>query len=232
MSCTCNAHGPYNCIDIVPIFQHLTGEEMAQVAAITTECSFGKGEIVYRVGDRRGKLFVLHTGSVKVYRLTVDGKEQVLRIVSPGEFLGELSLFSPNTQTDTAVSLEPTRMCSIEWTHLRSLMESIPSIAFKVMEQLSGRLEKTESLLEQTNLSTVEQRLANYLIQSSVGRNSFTLGLSKGDLASLLGMTHETLSRRLSVFQQERMIELHGHRGVTILDRTALEQLIEGVDDE
>ncbi|HLW21857.1 MAG TPA: Crp/Fnr family transcriptional regulator [Sphaerochaetaceae bacterium] len=228
MNCSCNEHGPYNCIDIVPIFQHLTHEEMAQVAAITTECSFEKGEVVYRVGERRGKLFVLHTGSVKVYRLTVEGKEQVIRIVGPGEFLGELSLFSMNTQTDTAVTLEQTRMCSIDWSHLRSLMERIPSIAFKVMEQLSGRLEKTESLLEQTNLTTVEQRLANYLLQSSVGRPSFTLGLSKGDLASLLGMTHETLSRRLSAFQQAGIIELHGHRGVTILDREALEELMEG----
>lgn len=227
MSCQCASHGPFNCIDIVPIFHHLTHEEMQQVAAITAERKFSKGDIIYRVGEKRGELYVLHTGKVKVYRLTVEGKEQVLRILGPGNFLGELSLFSSSHQTDTAVALEATHMCSIEWNRLKKLMEQIPSIAFKVMEQLSGRLEETESLLEQTNLTSVEQRLATYLLQTSAGAGEFSLGLSKGDLASLLGMSQETLSRRLSTLQQDGIIELHGQRGVTILDREALEFLVD-----
>lgn len=227
MKCGCAGHGPYNCIDIVPIFHHLSHGEMEEVAAITTERSYTKGETVYRVGERRGELYVLHTGSVKVYRLSVDGKEQVLRTVGPGDFLGELSLFSANVQTDTAVVLEPARMCVIAWDRLRELMQRIPSIAFKVMEQLSSRLEKTESLLEQTNLSTVEQRLSTYLLESSSGAESFVLRLSKGDLASLLGMTQETLSRKLAAFQDEQLIELKGQRGIRILDREGLENLVE-----
>lgn len=227
MKCGCHGHGPYNCIDIVPIFHHLSHDEMMEVAAITNERTFSKGETVYRVGDRRGELYVLHTGSVKVYRLSIDGKEQVIRTVGPGDFLGELSLFSAQVQTDTAVVLEPARMCVIAWDRLRALMEKIPSIAFKVMEQMSGRLEQTESLLEQTNLATVEQRLAKYLLSCSRGASSFSLELSKGDLASLLGMSQETLSRKLSLFQQEGLIELHGQRGILLVDRNALEEIVE-----
>lgn len=222
MECTCHGHGPYNCIDIVPIFHHLDHDELMQVVAITSERTFSKGEVVYRVGDSRGELYVLHTGLVKVYRLSSEGREQVIRTVGPGEFLGELSLFSPSCQTDTAVVLEPARMCVIVWERLRSLMENIPSIALKVLEQLSGRLEQTESLLEQTNLLSVGQRLARYLLEASHGKDSFVLGLSKGDLASLLGMTQETLSRRLSSFHQEGILELEGHRGIRIIDRDAL----------
>ena len=155
---------------------------------------------------------------MKVFRLSPEGREQVIRTVGPGEFLGELSLFSVREQTDSAVALEHTAMCVIAWDRLRSLMERIPSIAFKVMEQLSGRLEQTESLLEQTNLHPVEQRLARYLLEASEGKDSFALGLPKGDLASLLGMTQETLSRRLLFFQQEGLVELEGHRGIHILD--------------
>lgn len=227
MNCSCAGHGPYNCIDIVPIFHHLTHDEMAQVASITRERSFTKGEVVYRVGDSRGELYVLHTGLVKVVRLSAEGKEQVIRTVGPGEFLGELSLFSTQKQTDTAITLEPARMCVIAWDRLRALMEHIPSIAFKVMEQLSGRLEQTESLLEQTNLYSVEQRLARYLLEISQGRPSFVLPLSKGDLSSLLGMTQETLSRKLSAFQQEGLLELEGHRGIHIIDRPALERYVD-----
>lgn len=222
MSCQCSDHGSHACLHIVPIFRHLSHEEMSEVASITRERMYAKGETVYRTGDRRGELYVLHRGTVKVYRLSVEGREQVIRTVGPGEFLGELSLFSSREQTDSAVALEHTTMCVIEWDRLRSLMERTPSIAFKVMEQLSGRLEQTESLLEQTNLHPVEQRLARYLLDASEGKSFFTLGLSKGDLASLLGMTQETLSRRLSSFQQEGFVELEGHRGIRILDRGGL----------
>lgn len=227
MECACHGHGPYDCIDIVPIFHHLSEEEMSEIASITFEREYRKGETVYRVGDKRGELYVLHTGLVKVYRLSPDGREQVLRTVGPGDFLGELSLFSMNTQTDSAVALETSRMCVIAWDRLRSLMQRIPSIAFKVMEELSSRLEQTETLLERTNLNSVEQRLASYLLEQSQGRVQFTLGLSKGDLASLLGMTFETLSRKLSSFQQEGVIELEGRRNVRILDREALGDIVD-----
>jgi CRP/FNR family transcriptional regulator len=200
---------------------------MVEIASITRERTYAKGETVYRMGDRRGELYVLHSGVVKVFRLSPEGREQVIRTVGPGEFLGELSLFSVREQTDSAVALEQTTMCVIAWDRLRSLMERIPSIAFKVMEQLSGRLEQTESLLEQTNLHPVEQRLARYLLEASEGKDSFALGLPKGDLASLLGMTQETLSRRLSSFQQEGLVELEGHRGIHILDREGLEAYVE-----
>ena len=69
---------------------------------------------------------------------------------------------------------------------------------------------------------SVEQRLARYLLDVSQGKDSFVLSLSKGDLASLLGMTQETLSRRLSSFHQEGILELQGHRGIRIMDREAL----------
>jgi CRP/FNR family transcriptional regulator len=120
-------------------------------------------------------------------------------------------------------------MCVIEWDQLRTLMERIPSIAFKVMEQLSARLAQTESLLEQTNLLPVEQRIARYLLEISDGANSFNLPLSKGDLASLLGMSQETLSRRLASLSQEGYITLEGQRGITIVDRIGLQAYVDSL---
>jgi CRP-like cAMP-binding protein len=222
MSHCCDPVHSFHCITIVPIFSHLNTTEMAEVAAITTERPYNRGQYIYRTEERRDEMYVLHTGSVKIFRLTADGKEQVIRTVGPGEFFGELSLFSHRSQSDYAVALEDVTMCVIAWEKLKILMERIPSIAFKVMEQLSGRLEETESLLEQTNLLPVEIRLARYLLQNSLSNPSFTLPLSKGDLASLLGMTQETLSRRLSSFQQQGYIRMEGQRTINILDREGL----------
>ena len=230
MSCSCNqhgTHGSYNCVGIVPIFSQLTSEEMLEVATITTDRTYVKGELIYRAGERKGDLYVLHTGHVKVYRLTPDGKEQVIRTLGPGEFLGELSLFSQSPLTDYAQTLEPSSMCMIQGSHLKQLMAAHPSIAFKVMEELSRRLETSESLIQDINLSTVEQRLARFLLTETREASTITLKISKGDLASQLGMSQETLSRKLSVFQEEGLISLQGQRGIGIIDKNGLEALLE-----
>ena len=84
-----------------------------------------------------------------VYRLSDTGKEQVLRLIEPGGFLGELSLFSPSPMQHYAEALEPVTMCIIEAAPLKELLGKYPSIAFKVLEELSRRLERTEQLLEE-----------------------------------------------------------------------------------
>ena len=223
---TCNHHPKEsdNCIQWVPIFSNLSEEEMLEVAYITHEARFDKGSFVYMADDPGGKLFVLHKGKVKISRIGQNGKEQVLRIVEPGEFMGELNLFSTNKIVDNAEVLEPTVMCLIEAEPLKALMAKYPSIAFKVMEVLSQRLNQAETLIENINLYTVEQRIAHQLLHLSEGKRSVHLKMSKGDLASQMGMSQETLSRKLSAFQDLGWIDLEGQRIIHIKNRLALEQ--------
>ncbi len=223
---TCNHHSKEsdNCIQWVPIFSNLSEEEMLEVAYITHEARFDKGSFVYMADDPGGKLFVLHKGKVKISRIGQNGKEQVLRIVEPGEFMGELNLFRTNKIVDNAEVLEPTVMCLIEAEPLKALMAKYPSIAFKVMEVLSQRLNQAETLIENINLYTVEQRIAHQLLHLSEGKRSIHLKMSKGDLASQMGMSQETLSRKLSAFQDLGWIDLEGQRIIHIKNRLALEQ--------
>lgn len=226
MNCNCHKRDHSNCIEIVPIFNSLTQKEMLEVVAITTDKTFEKNAMVYMAGDKVGKLYVLHSGRVKISRLSANGKEQVIRVVIPGEFMGELSLFSSLPMTDNAEALETSTMCIIEGVKLKELMKKYPSIAFKVMEELSERLEKAENLIEHINLNTVEQRLAQALINISAGENEVLLNMTKGDFASQIGMSQETLSRKLTAFQEEGFIELKGHRKIIILNRGGLEEVI------
>ena len=178
--------------------------------------------MIYRAGDKGGRLFVLYTGSVKLFRLTEDGKEQVLRLVKPGEFIGELSLFSSLPLTDNAQVLEPATMCILQGDELKKLMAKYPSIAFKVMDELSRRLEEAENRIEAISLSSVTKRVAEALVKMSEGKSEIILPMPKGDLASQLGMSQETLSRKLSAFQEEGLIVLKGQRKIIIKDRLGL----------
>lgn len=214
------------CISHVPIFDSLTDEEKVEIAHIASSRSFLKGETIYRAGDEAGTLYVLYTGKVKLYRLNVSGKEQIGRIIGPGDFMGELSLFSSLPLKDHAQAIENCIMCVLKGAQLKEIMAKYPSIAFKIMDELSRRLEKAENRVEIISLSSVNQRLAQVLLDMSQGKTLVELNVSKGDFASQLGMSQETLSRRLSAWQQEGIIEQKGHRKIIIKDQHRLEDIL------
>ena len=225
MDCNCFKRDGKNCIEIVPIFSNLTYEEMMEVARITREKVFEKGEMLYMAGDKGEKLYVIHSGKVKITRFTDTGKEQVIRVLGPGDFMGELSLFSPLALTDNGEALTKTVACMIDGKKLKELMKKYPSIAFKVMEELSQRLEKAEDLIENISLHGVERRIALTLINMANEKGEVSLKMSKKDFASHLGMSQETLSRKLTAFQDMGFIKLIGHRRIILLDIDALEEI-------
>lgn len=214
------------CIEIVPIFNTLTYDEMMEVAMITNSREYKKGEMIYMAGDKGDKLFVIHKGKVKITRFSDLGKEQVIRLLGPGDFMGELSLFVHEPLTDNAEALEDTTVCIIDGEKLKGLMVKYPTIALKVLEELSARLEKAENLIEHLGIHNVESRIIDILLDLANDKGEITLKMSKGDLASHIGMSQETLSRKLSYFQDMGWIKLIGHRRIIILDKEALKTLM------
>ncbi|WP_313756922.1 Crp/Fnr family transcriptional regulator [Tissierella sp.] len=225
MDCSCFNREGKNCIEIVPIFSNLSYEEMMEVARITREKTFEKGEMLYMAGEKSEKLYVIHSGKVKITRFTDTGKEQVIRVLGSGDFMGELSLFSPLPLTDNGEALSRTIACMIDGKKLKDLMKKYPVIAFKIMEELSQRLEKAEDLIENISLYGVERRLALTLINMANEKGEVSLRMSKKDFASHLGMSQETLSRKLTFFQNMGIIKLIGHRRIILLDIEALRQI-------
>jgi CRP/FNR family transcriptional regulator len=210
---------------------------MLEVESIAIAKKYARGDMIYMEGDQGDRLYVVHRGLVKVFRLSPNGKEQVIRVLGPGEFMGELALFSPATLTDNAVALEEASLCLIEGTLIKDLMQKHPLIAFKVIEELSKRLESAENLIRDINLHPVEQRLAEALLRmvqeqekgAGGGDSAIVLPMTKGALASQLGMTQETLSRKLSSFQEQGLIELQGARKIVIIDRDGLDEIAAGL---
>ncbi len=213
------------CIERVPIFKELNQEEMLEISGITSSRILDKGELAYSAGEISHALFVVNTGKIKLYRLTANGKEQVLQIVGPGEFIGELTLFSSLPLADFAEAMEKTTLCVLEGSKLKKLMEKYPQIAFKVMDELSRRLNTAESRIESISLGSVAERIAAALLDMSAKEDIIDLPMSKGDLASQLGMSQETLSRKLTEFQDEGLITLSGQRRIVINNKVILESI-------
>lgn len=219
------------CVSKVPFFNHLEMDEMLKITEMSRHLNYKKGEIIFREGEDLESLYIVHKGRVKIYQLFESGKEQLLRILESGEFMGELALFTKKTLDSYAEAMEKTEICAIHRNDMQKLMQENPSIAVKILEQFSNRLDQTEKLVGNLSSKDVETRAAGYLIELANDHHSleFKLPMSKKDLASFLGTTSETISRRLSNFQTNGWIEQKGQRQIRIIDKDALEKLSSGM---
>lgn len=212
------------CISIVPIFNHLTEDEMNEIVKETTSKTYKRGEMLYQPGDESNRLFIVHKGRVKIYRLSENGKEQLVRILEPGDFTGELTLFNETTVDTYAEAVQQTQLCVMERGDFQRFLMQYPAIAMKVLNEFSRRLQQTEEQTAQIALEKVETRLARYLVRLSEEQYSlsFTLPISQRDLASYLGTTPETINRKLNELIDHEIITLHKTRKITIQDKDAL----------
>lgn len=217
------------CISLVPIFNHLQPEEMREIATTTKSARYERNEQIYGAGEHSAHLFIVHRGRVKIYRLSESGKEQVIRILEPGDFTGELALFSETIHDCYAVAMEKTELCTIQRSDLQDLLMKYPAISYKIIEEFSRRLEQTEKQVSSLTSEDTEERIATYLIElakvSSEDNHRITLPMTKKDLASYLGTTPETLSRKLAEFEGRGLIEQNGQRGITVWNIEALEEI-------
>jgi len=92
----CNTHHK-SCVSIVPIFNHLEDQQMDEIVQTIKPGKYKKGEIIYRAGDESDSLYIVNKGRIRIFRLSESGKEQLVRILTTGDFTGELALFSEST---------------------------------------------------------------------------------------------------------------------------------------
>lgn len=217
-------HSLEHLVSLVPIFSQLDDDELHEVAKRVRPRIHPIGEQLYGAGDDNPYLMIIHSGWVKVSRLTESGHEQVIRVLGVGDFLGEATFMGSGRADHFAVTLEESEICSLHRDDMRDYLSRSPSVAFKMLETLSNRLESTENQLSSVTGEEAGHRVAGYLMRLATesGNDQVTLPISKKDVASYLGMTPETLSRRLAGFEDAGLLRLSGNRRIDILDRESL----------
>jgi len=214
------------CVFSVPIFSHLQPNQMKEIVNVIRDTHFKKGEMVYHAEDMFDALYIVNKGRVKIYRLSETGKEQLIRILKPGDFTGELALFQDVTTEHGiyAEALIPSSICVIHRNDVQNLLLKYPSISLKILAEFSNRLEKSEKQTTSFATQETDTRIALYLaelaeqIHDEPNHKMIELPVSKKDLASYLGTTPETLSRQLKIFETNEIIKQENQRQITILD--------------
>lgn len=201
----------HSCAEIVPIFNHLDKDSLVKISSISKHKSYEKGEIIYSP-NKKPALFILAKGKIKEYQISINGKEQLLRVLGPGRVLGESSLFDSKPPDTFAQAITDIEVCYISKEDLIKLLLEYPTISIKLLEEYNRRLKEADSQTTRIATESVSSRIASYLIDLSIAEDSkeFNLPLNMKELAAFLATSPETLSRRLKYFEEKELIKRDG----------------------
>ena len=213
----------------VPSFSGLPEDQLKEIRNIAVDRHFNKGEIIFSDGDEGNGFFVVVEGLVKIFKVSAEGKEQILHIYGPGEPFGQVAVYAGRSYPASAQAILKSHVLFFPRTAFIDLITRIPSLAMNMLAVLSMRLREFTVQVENLSLKEVPGRLAAYLVYlaDEQGKEDIiSLSISKGQLASLLGTIPETLSRIFARMTELNLIEMDGRR-IKLLNRSGLKELAE-----
>jgi len=216
-------------IGTIPLFEGLARKYLEDLAMIVTEQGVSRGQAIFSEGEEGTGIYVMSSGRVKIFKLSWEGKEQILHIFGPGEPFGEVPVFAGQRFPANAEAMDDGRILFFPRNAFIDLIRKNPDLALNMLSMLSMRLRRFTALIEDLSLKEVPGRLAAYLLYLSEresGATHLELDISKGQLASLLGTIPETLSRVLGRMKDQGLIEVRGPI-IRIHDLEALRDLTE-----
>lgn len=213
------------CVTLVPLFEHLELSDQLAINELVKPEVRKKGELVLSP-DQSARLVIVAAGSLKLYQLSANGNEQLLRIAEAGDFEGADQLFGVPNNNLFAETLTETTVCVLQQTDFHQLLLAHPQL---MMHLLTINAERTADLVQQTQflmMEKVEERLATYLLDLSktIEQETIRIPMKMKELAAFLGTTPETLSRKFKLLENAALITRKG-RDITILDLDELENL-------
>ena len=220
------------CVQKVPIFSALDYEELVKISALVTHQEYQKGELIIREGEKPDCVFIMNVGSVKAYKYTQEGHEQILYVFAEGDFFGEQYLTGDKAAAYHVEALETVKTCKLSKKDFRTLLAAYPDISFKIIETLDNRLAHAEQSLQSMGVRSIDARLAALILYYADTYGSsekdgilIRLPLSREGMANYLGIARETISRKFSQLESGHLIRTVNNKSIILLDRTALESM-------
>lgn len=218
------------CARKVPMFSQLPEDELRAIVQMTGHRAYSKGEPLVHEGDGLQTLYIVNTGRVKLSTLTADGKEQILHILQEGDFFGEMAIFRPEDACSfTATAMTKVNICTLEKAQMDRLLLGQPQIGLKLLGDLAQRLSKVERLAQILATNDAEVRLLQLLLTlaDQYGKDTpqgrvIHLPMNREDMANSIGLTRETVSRKLNGFEAQGLIEQVGNKRVVLLDEVRM----------
>ena len=205
----------------------LNDEERRELARSGRTKLLGAGETLFAAGDDNSNCATLVTGALKIVSLSPDGTERILSLIHPAGFAGEL--FAPFTDHDI-VALTESRVCLFSRPQFEDAIERFPKLGAALLRRTQEDLHDARRWLDLAQSGDARHKVGGALMAFAKAASdspchpasTFELPLSRAELASLLGLTIETVSRQITRFERDGGIQRHGKRGIELLDPALL----------
>jgi CRP-like cAMP-binding protein len=209
----------------------LNKEELLKMAECKTSYIIKKGEPIFEEGETTNGIFCIKDGICKLTKLSANGKDQIVKLVKPGELLGQRSLISEEPTNLSAVALEDMEVCFIPKKEIMEFFNENNQFSMNVMKTICGDLKDADDHMVSLAQKSVKERLAETLLhlEDTFGKNedgSLHIQLSREELAGMIGTATESCIRLLSEFNKTGLIELIGKK-IAIVDRNKLKRMSE-----
>lgn len=201
----------------------LTAEERDALARSGRTRRLRRGELLFAAGDENVCFATLISGGLKIAAFDEMGTERILALVRPGSFIGEL--FAPFAHHDV-VALTDSELCVFPASEIGRAVELHPRLAQALLRRSQDDLLQSRDLLALSGRRSASARVAGFLMalaEEAGGSPEFELPLTRGEIAGMLGLTIETVSRVLTKFERDRVIQRKGARGIELINPARLE---------
>ena len=196
--------------------------EFTRLGHTVVERQFEKDEVIFLEGEPCQGLFIVREGSVKIYQLSPEGREQILSFIKPGDSFNEVAVFDGGTNPANTVAAEITSLWIVPRSAIVELIQTNPAVALVVIQNLGARLRHLVGLVEDLSLRQVSGRVAKLLLEMAATEER---ALTQQEMAARLGTVREVIGRSLRQLETRGLIKTERGK-VVILDRDELEKLV------
>jgi len=193
----------------VSFFSHLREPELQRILSISLVKKYSPGELIFTKEQTGNHLFVVRSGSVKIYTGTGPKRRKTLAYLGQGDFFGEMALLGGKTRSASAQAITETELIVINREIFKKLIFTDKEFTMKILYTLSERLRKADKELESMLFQNILGRLVRTLVALSGNKHQtpITLALSRQELADCVGTTREPLSRAISILRKGGLVD-------------------------
>jgi len=210
----------------ISYFEGLSPEELESIKPLVFEKKAERGEIILYEGDEAEALYFVVSSAVKVFKTSVEGKEQILGIIRPGESFNDVPVFDDAPNPASVQAMGDVVLYEIGKRELKALLQNHPQIALSTIKVLAGQVRSLVSLVEDLSFRQVIGRVAKILLEHASGEVGSVPRLTQQEMAAMAGSAREVVGRSLKALEEEGLIKLNRQR-VAITNKEALRGMVE-----
>lgn len=208
----------------VPYFSGMSAAELGAVRRLAFERAAQRDELILAEGEQPEALYFVVSGAVKELKTSAEGKEQILRIVRPGESFNDVPVFDGGPTIASAVAMGPVSLLGVSRSDVESIVGQYPRVALNVIQLLGERVRYFVSLVEDLSFRHVIGRVAKLLMEYAGDGDGPRPRLTQQEMAAMAGTAREMVGRSLKALEDDGVIRIDRHR-IVISDREALREM-------